>query len=514
MKYLATLDLNKSTGADNIGSRLLYNTRNATIDTLCNIVNESITSGTFPMSWKEAKVLPLYKAGSHYMMDNYRPISILPVASKILEKHFHKHLYSYFNENNLMCETQSGFRPNHSCSTCLINIVEYCHNQLNNDNVIGFIALDFRKAFDVLNHVILCEKLKLYGCNDNTVKWFRSYLNNRTQKVTVNNHLSSLCVLSHGVPQGSILGPLLFLIFINDLVLHCQYSNVHKYADDTSLCAAGKTVADVNDSLSQDLLSIEKWCKSNKFVLNANKCSAMLICTSQKRRNLNVNDFSIGLYGSNIPVVSCIKVLGLYIDNDFTWKSHVDSLCNTISSLIGLFYKIRKFLNYDSKVLFYNSYILPRIDFCLAIWGNAPNMYLEKIFRLQKRAACIVLNIPMDTSSFQVFKQLKWMSIYQRIFYQKCVLMYHIVSNLCPFYLQSCVSKRQGSCYNLRSMTSHTLNVPFPRKEMFKKSLMYSGAKIWNYLPKKFKEISNIHTFKYHCKCYVLDYCSFYHTDL
>ena len=117
---------------------------------------------------------------------------------------------------------------------------------------------------------------KVIWFNDNTVKWFRSYLNNRTQKVTVNNHLSSQCVLSHGVPQGSILGPLLFLIFINDLVLHCQYSNVHKYADDTSLCAAGKTVADVNDSLSHDLLSIEKWCKSHKFVLNANKCSFVL----------------------------------------------------------------------------------------------------------------------------------------------------------------------------------------------------------------------------------------------
>ena len=141
-------------------------------------------------------------------------------------------------------------------------------------------------------------------------------------------------------------------------------------------------------------------------------------------------------------------------------------------------------------------------------------MYLEKVFHLQKRAAHIVLNVPIDTSSFHVFKQLKWMSIYQRIFYQKCVLMYHIVSNLCPFYLQSCVIERQESCYNLRSLSSHTLNIPFPRKELFKKSFMYSGAKTWNNLPKNLKEISNIQTVKYHCKCHVLDYCSFYYTYL
>ena len=146
-QYLTKLDTKKATGMDNISSCLLKDTKGVTIEALCNIVNTSIEAGIFPTSWKRAKVVPLHKSGSHDNMDNFRPISILPVASKILEKHVYKHLYSYFNTNNLLCETQSGFRQTYSCGTCLINIIEFCYKQLNADKIVGFIALDFRKAF-------------------------------------------------------------------------------------------------------------------------------------------------------------------------------------------------------------------------------------------------------------------------------------------------------------------------------------------------------------------------------
>ena len=175
----------------------------------------------------------------------------------------------------------------------------------------------------------------------------------------------------------------------------------------------------------------------------------MLISTSQKRKYLNVNDFKLHLYGNFIPVVSYIKILGLFIDSNLTWRVHVDFLCKKISSLIGLFYKIKDFLNYVSKIMFYNSYILPRSDYCLTIWGNAPKSSTEKIFRLQKRAVRIVLNVPKDSPSAYVFNQLKWMSLYQRIFYQKCLLMYCIINNVYPSYLHTYVKAHLVNHYIL-----------------------------------------------------------------
>ena len=146
-------------------------------------------------------------------MVNYRPIYLLPTASKILERHVHKYLYNYFCDNNLLCDNQSGFRKNHSCSMCLTNIMEYCYDNINNGDIVGLVALDFRKAFDVMNHEILCAKLKMYGCNDVAVKFLKFYLDDRCQRVIISNITSDSSAIDHGVPQGSILGPLLFVIF-------------------------------------------------------------------------------------------------------------------------------------------------------------------------------------------------------------------------------------------------------------------------------------------------------------
>ena len=235
----------------------------------------------------------------------------------------------------------------------------------------------------------------------------------------------------------------------------------------------------------------------------------MVICCSQKRKFLNMDDFKLKLYNRYLSIVSHVKILGLYIDNNLTWRKHVEYICNGVSCLVGLLYRIKNYLNYESKVLFYNSYIISRIDYCLTIWGNAPKDALEPLFRLQKRAARIVLNVPVETSSISCFNSLHWMSIYQRVVYLKCLLMYNIVNNnLYPKYLKCYMKLKPAVHYNLRQ--DDTLMVPFPHREIFKKSLQFNGVLLWNSLPTELKEAPSYDNFKQKCKVYVRNNVSFY----
>ena len=259
-KYLRNIDITKATGADNIGPRLLKLAAPYISESLTFICNQSIMNSTFPEKWKEGKVTPLHKNGPKDDTNNYRPISVLPVLSKLLEKHVHDSLMFYLSSNNLLHSTQSGFRPNHSCETALLQMTNKCLGAINNNEMVGMVMIDFRKAFDLVDHTLLLKKLKYYKISEETISWFSSYLLKRKQKVFVNNTLSDSEDIICGVPQGSILGPLLFLIFINDLPLYIDNVLTDLYADDTTLQANHKRLLKSSYKLH---------CMS--FLLGANK---------------------------------------------------------------------------------------------------------------------------------------------------------------------------------------------------------------------------------------------------
>ena len=303
-KYLATIDISKSTGSDNIGPRLLKISAPVISDSLTYLCNLSFKTGIFPSSWKEAKVKPLHKSGQCDDVNNYRPISILPTLSKLIEKHVHDSLTGFLNYHSLLYENQSGFRTKHSCETALVNMVSKWLQALNNGDLIGVLLVDFRKAFDLVDHTILLEKLKEYHLHDSVVSWFKSYLRGRKQFVELNNGISDDKMVRCGVPQGSILGPLLFLLFINDLPLYTTNVKPDLYADDTTLYDISKSKFELQRKLSaaaQDLLT---WCRRNGMVINFDKTKLMLITSRQKRIQLNDTDLNISLNGHDLACVS------------------------------------------------------------------------------------------------------------------------------------------------------------------------------------------------------------------
>ena len=240
-KSLANLDSHKATGLDVVTSKILKISAPVISSQLTTIFNRSIESGVFPSRWKTARITPVFKSGNHADADNYRPVSISPIISKLLERHIHKHIYNFISSHDLVFTAQSGFRPQHSCETALDKLLNTWYQNIEDGFLNGLVLIDFRKTFDMINLDLLLEKLKLYHFDTLLLKWMDSHLKERSHCVKVKDSLSSPTPISHGVPQGSIVEPLLFILFIHDIPLS-TISNIDMYADDSTLYARGKSV--------------------------------------------------------------------------------------------------------------------------------------------------------------------------------------------------------------------------------------------------------------------------------
>ena len=252
------------------------------------------------------------------------------------------------------------------------------------NGLIGWlITIDMCKAFDLLDFKILLCKLKLYGCSDLTVKWFKSYLMGRTQNVIFNGVNSKGHPVQYGIPQGSILGPLLFVVYINDLACHLENVSISMYADDTTICTFAKSLNILQDVLSTAMSNVSTWCDNNHHLINLKKTNYMLVCSRQKMSHLKCFSLKINLYGEYIKMKSDVKVLGITIDEHLSWSCHIDRVCTKISQLIGVLFRMRHFLDFKTMFMFYNSYILPQIDYGINMWGNSAACFI-KIYKYYK----------------------------------------------------------------------------------------------------------------------------------
>ena len=415
-KNLDDLTAKNSSGPGGISSKLLKRIKGVLVDPLTVIINQSLCTGGFPDNLKLAKVVPLFKKGNPHFLDNYRPISLLSTLSKIFEKVVFQQVYTYFTDNKLFYENQYGFRKNHSTELAALELVDRISGYMDTGKIPISIFLDLSKAFDTLDSYILLEKLKHYGFGDIPLKRFHSYLLVRSQYVVFNGSQSDVMKLSTGVPQGYVLGPLLFIIYMNDIHVASKCFKAILYADDTNLispiCSFNihhslnqDNLGDICSNINAELDLIFEWLNINKLSLNVSKKKYMLFHYPQRK----VHNLSLVLKidSTSIERVSEFNFLGLTLDECLSWKPHVQKTSNKISRIIGVLCRLKNYLPKHILRTLYNSLILPHLQFFVLTWG----FKMGRVELLQKRAVRVISCSKYNAHTDPLFKQLNLLKV-------------------------------------------------------------------------------------------------------
>lgn len=493
--FIKKLDSTKATGLDDIGAKYLKLAGPYITKTLTQICNLSISSNTFPSSWKIARVTPLHKKNNKDDPNNYRPISILPILSKLLEKHVANHLYEFLTCHDLIATRQSGFRPKHSCETALHLMVDEWVEHMFKSEVVGVLYIDFCKAFDLVDHDILLEKMKRYNFSNDSLSWFSSYFSDRKQCVKINKTMSDQLPINTGVPQGSIMGPLSFLLGVNDLPLEDSLEELALFADDATDSAHDTDVKVVEQQLRTKTNNVNKWCKANRMVLGIEKTKGMLMGSKQKLRTIPNAEGCLNLEveGKAIEQVSSERLLGVQIDNSLSWNDQTKKVRKTALFKISILRKIKKYLPQDTRKLFFNYYIKPHLTYCSSIWGQTSKENLNTINKLQKQTARLILDKDYFTPSDQMFRELGWLTFADCVQYQQALLVYKTLNNLAPPYMKNMFQYVQDiGKTNLRSVSDKKLFIP----RAHPKSIRSSGPKIWNSLKNETRTAKTLKQFK------------------
>lgn len=474
---------NKATGADKIPTRLLKSCPMSFGVIITELINRSISTNTFPTQWKKAIVTPIPKSTQNDDLTNFRPISVLPVISKILERVISNQLVSHMLQNDLLSDSQSGFRSGHSTQDVLLYVTERWRKAIDEGKYVGVGFLDLTKAFDCVNHKILLSKAAYFGIQGPELKWMESYLSGRSQQVSLNGALSESGNIVAGVPQGSILGPLLFTMYTNDIPRVIQHCSISMYADDTEIHYDHRDISEVEEKIQSDLNQLEVWMASNKLKLNVNKSSVMLIGSRQRIRDKSLK---VSIYGSQLEQVTRTRYLGLLIDNHLTWDDHISGVLNRVRHKLNAIGRLKP-LPPRILSLLYQSFVVPIFDYCDIVWSPSSRVKAEQLERLHRRATRL---IPAKKRGFSLHHTLA-----DRRVYHMMIATYKIIKNVTPVYLRDLLRATVDVTQHL-GRNIHRLFIPSVRTNYGKNSFYFRAAMTWNSLNTNLYTAPNLDTFK------------------
>ena len=475
-KIISTLKNSKASGIDMVDTYILKLVKNDIVPAVCHITNLSIQTNKFPSKWKVAKVIPLYKGkGCKFDPKNYRPVAILPILSKILERAMFMQVLRHMDSNNFFNPSHHAYRSYHSTTTAMLQMYDTWLDAIENGDLAGVCMVDMSAAFDVVDTEILLEKLKLYGFDKNAIQWTWSYLTHRSQGVYIEGTMSSLLALEAGVPQGSILGPIYYTIFTNELpqVVHeqdcpfygdtsasiftiqCQEcGGVCCYADDSTYTVRGRDTGKLSEKLSKKYKVMADFLTDNKLKVNDDKTHLLVMTSRQKRRHVDTNSVQIETPTAMISPSSDERLLGAQVHQDMRWVEHIldseNSLVKSLNVRQGALKKLSHVASFKTRKIIASGIFMSKLIYLMPLWSGCEEYLVKALQVVQNKAARSVAKLSIFTPTKTLMKVCGWMSVRQLMAYHSLVLLHKTIANQAPVYLHEKVTASGQFPYRTR----------------------------------------------------------------
>ena len=494
---ISTLNQRKGSFPNGLPTKLLIMFKDLVSTPLATIFNISQRTGTFPDLLKFSKTIPVFKKGSKLNLSNYRPISLLSNINKIFEKLMHGRVFKFLEKNKSLYHLQFGFRSKHSTDHALIQITENIKNALDNGKYVCGVFIDLQKAFDTVNHDILIDKLSYYGIRGLSNQWFKSYLSNRKQYVSINGYNSETMNVKHGVPQGSVLGPLLFLIYINDLYKCLAYGTAYHFADDTNLMVISETQKQMQKHMNIYLKLLYKWLIANKISLNCSKTEIIIFHETKIDQRFEYNN---KINGHKLVPTNKLKYLGITLDNKLNGEFHCDVLTGKLNRANGMLSKVRHYVTKNELISIYHAIFASHLRYGCQIWALENTMKVERIGKLQNKAIRIINFEDFRASADPLYYQCKILKLSDMVKLNNCLLVHDFLRNDLPDCFANYFEKLESkyTSYITRNSDLSGLYVPSVNKTSTGiHSVTFRSIQCWNKVTKTYKvDLSKLSRFE------------------
>jgi len=484
-RIIKSLNTKKATGPDHISAKFVKMAANIIDYHLADTFNEDLSIDNYSENAKTATVRPLYKKDDRTKIKNYRPVSVLNVFSKVYERFIHNSLKTFVE--SFLSDFVCAYRKSYSSNHLLIRLIENWKKQLDQNKFVGAVLMDLSKAFDCIPHDLLIAKMHAYGFSHNSLTFFYSYLKRRKQNVKIGNTCSAFQILLSGVPQGSILGPLLFNIFINDLYLWITKSELYNFADDNTISSSQKTVEDLIQNLEAESKVAIDWFKNNEMIVNPEKFQAIIVT----KKNKIGNSYSIDLGENKVLSEKSVTLLGIQIDNKISFEDHISSLCKKASSQLNAIGRLKKYMGFKQREILINSFVYANFNYCPLVWHFCPQKSLRKIEKIQERALRILYN-DFENDYESLLKKSGKPSMEVKRFRVLALEIFKTLNNLNPQFMKEIFEKTKWLTHKPANIKVQSYNTV----KYGQKSLATLGPHIWNSLPEQVKLENDFSKFK------------------